>query len=226
MPLVVATSVAAGMHNALFGRGPLFTVPAHDYAGLGALPAFVLLGLACGLLAVVVTQGPLPRRGRLPPAAVRRVLASRSIGALGFATVGLLVPRALGVGYDAIGDVLNGEARGRRLVAVLGSPSWSPGGSRSARAPRAARSRRLLLIGGSFGTLVGTGLTLCCPASDVSPGAFALVAMAATFGASTRATFTAIVFVFELTRDYEVVMPVMLATVLADLVFNSLCAQT
>lgn len=53
-------------------------------------------------------------------------------------------------------------------------------------------------------------------------GAFALVAMAATFGASTRATFTAIVFVFELTRDYQVVIPVMIATVLADLVFNAL----
>jgi CBS domain-containing protein len=46
--------------------------------------------------------------------------------------------------------------------------------------------------------------------------------MAATFGASTRATFTAIVFVFELTRDYEVIVPLMLATVIADLVFSAL----
>ena len=57
VPLIVATSVAAGMHNALFGSGPLFTVPVHDFAGLAGLPAFVLLGLACGLLAVVVTNG-------------------------------------------------------------------------------------------------------------------------------------------------------------------------
>jgi CIC family chloride channel protein len=46
--------------------------------------------------------------------------------------------------------------------------------------------------------------------------------MAATFGASTRATFTAIVFVFELTLDYQVILPLMLATVIADLVFNAL----
>ena len=52
----------------------------------------------------------------------------------------------------------------------------------------------------------------------MSPGAFAVVAMAATFGAATRATFTAIVFVFELTRDYDVILPLMLATVVADLV--------
>ena len=78
----------------------------------------------------------------------------------------------------------------------------------------------ILLISASFGTLVGTGLNHVLPGPDVSPGAFALVAMAATFGASTRATFTAIVFVFELTRDYQVVIPVMIATVLADLVLQ------
>src|SRR4029453_15910348 len=51
--------------------------------------------------------------------------------------------------------------------------------------------------------------------------AFAVVAMAATFGAATQATFTAIVFVFELTRDYEVILPLMLATVIADLVYSA-----
>ena len=71
VPLIVAASVAAGMHNALFGSGPLFKVPVHDYAGLGGLPAFVLLGLACGLLGVRRQQRTVLRRGRLPAAAVR-----------------------------------------------------------------------------------------------------------------------------------------------------------
>jgi CIC family chloride channel protein len=78
------------------------------------------------------------------------------------------------------------------------------------------------LISASFGTLLGTGLNHVLPGPDVAPGAFALVAMAATFGASTRATFTAIVFVFELTRDYQVILPLMLATVIADLIFSAL----
>jgi CBS-domain-containing membrane protein len=59
------------------------------------------------------------------------------------------------------------------------------------------------------------------PGHDIAIGAFAVVAMAATFGASTRATFTSIVFVFELTRDYQVILPLMLATVIADLVFSA-----
>ena len=59
----------------------------------------------------------------------------------------------------------------------------------------------------------GRDSTTVLPGPDVAIGAFALVAMAATFGAATQATFTAIVFVFELTRDYDVVLPLMLATV-------------
>src|SRR5690606_22208349 len=61
------------------------------------------------------------------------------------------------------------------------------------------------------------------PGPDITPGAFAVVAMAATFGAATQATFTSIVFVFELTRDYDVMLPLMLASVVADLVYSSLC---
>ena len=78
------------------------------------------------------------------------------------------------------------------------------------------------MVSAAFGTLFGTVVDQVLPGADIAPGAFALVAMAATFGASTRATFAAIVFVFELTRDYDVIVPLMLATVLAGLVFDAL----
>jgi CIC family chloride channel protein len=68
---------------------------------------------------------------------------------------------------------------------------------------------------------VGSGLNHALPGPDIALGAFAIVAMAATFGAATQATFTAIVFVFELTRDYEVILPLMVATVVADLVYSA-----
>src|SRR5438552_10695099 len=57
IPLVVASALAGGVHSVLFGDGPLFTVPPHRFAGLGQLPLFAGLGLACGLLAVVITRG-------------------------------------------------------------------------------------------------------------------------------------------------------------------------
>ena len=220
VPLIVATSIAGAMHNALFGSGPLFKVPVHDYAGLKGLPAFALLGIACGLLAVVLSNGLF-----LVENLYRRLPVSDFwhpvIGAVAFVSVGMLMPRALGVGYDAIGDVLDSKlALG--TIATLGLVkliSWwlalGSGTSGGTLAP-------ILLISAAFGTLVGTGLNDVLPGPDIAVGAFALVAMAATFGSATRATFTAVVFVFELTRGYDVVVPVMIATVLADLVFNAL----
>ncbi len=224
VPLVVAAGVAGGVHSALFGPGPLFSVPAHHYPGLAGLPAFVVLGLACGLLAVVISKGlffveRLYRR--LPVGEFWHPV----IGAVAFATVCFAAPRALGVGYDAIGDVLNSRlALG--TVATLGLVKliawWLALGSGTSGGTLAP----ILLISAAFGTLFGTGVNHVLPGAHIAPGAFALVAMAATFGASTRATFTAIVFVFELTRDYQVIVPLMLATVLADLVFNALCEHS
>jgi hypothetical protein len=74
--------------------------------------------------------------------------------------------------------------------------------------------------------LIGQLAADAFPGSNISPGAFALVATAATFGSATRAPFASIVFVFELTRDYEAVLPLMLATVLADLVARALMADS
>jgi chloride channel protein, CIC family len=219
VPLVVAASIAGGVHSALFSAGPLFDVPHHDLAGLDVLPAFVLLGLACGVLAIVVSRGlflveDLYRR--LPVGE----LWHPAIGALGFATVGLFVPRALGVGYDAIGDVIDARlavgtvaalAVGKLVAWWLALGSGTSGGT---LAP-------ILLISASFGTVVGSALNDVLPGPQIALGAFAVVAMAATFGAATQATFTGIVFVFELTRDYDVILPLMLATVVADLVYSA-----
>jgi H+/Cl- antiporter ClcA/CBS domain-containing protein len=219
VPLVVATAIAGGMHSALFSDGPLFQVARHDFAGLDVLPAFVLLGLACGVLAIVISRGlflveDLYRRLPVGP------FWHPAIGAIGFATVGLFVPRALGVGYDAIDDVLNARlAVGTVAALALGKliAWWLALGSGTSGGTLAP----ILLISASFGTVVGSGLNDVLPGPQIALGAFAIVAMAATFGAATQATFTGIVFVFELTRDYDVILPLMLATVLADLVYSA-----
>jgi chloride channel protein, CIC family len=219
VPLVVAAAIAGGMHSVLFDEGPLFRVPPHDYAGLDVLPAFVLLGLGCGVLAIVISRGLF-----LVEDLYRRLPIGEfwhpAIGAVGFATVGLFVPRALGVGYDAIGDVLAARlAVGTVAALALGKliAWWLALGSGTSGGTLAP----ILLISASFGTVLGSFLNSVLPGSDVALGAFAIVAMAATFGAATQATFTAIVFVFELTRDYQVILPLMLASVVADLVYSA-----
>jgi H+/Cl- antiporter ClcA/CBS domain-containing protein len=220
IPLVVATSVAGGMHALLYGAGPIFTVPPHDYAGIGALPLFLLLGLASGLLAVVISKGLYAVEDlyrRLPLSIHWHPL----IGGAIFAVIGLMVPRTLGVGYDVINDLLASKiAVGTAAVLLVAKVvSWwfalGSGSSGGVLAP-------ILLMASAFGVVVGTGLEHLAPGLGISAGAYAVVAMAATFGSATRAPFTAIVFVFELTQDYAVILPLMLATVVADLVGRSL----
>src|SRR5437588_1025199 len=118
VPLVVASALAAGVHTHIFGSGPLFAVPTHYFAGLGKLPFFVVLGVACGLVATVVTRGLFVIEGfyrRLPIPEFWHPV----IGALIFASIGLSVPRALGVGYPAIRDLLLGRLAARALAGLL-----------------------------------------------------------------------------------------------------------
>ncbi len=224
VPLVVSSTLAAGVHSAIFGDGPLFAVPLHDYHGLDKLPYFAVLGVGAGVLAVVITKGLF-----IVEAWYRGLPVSETwhplIGAFLFGIVGLFEPRALGVGYDVISDVLLGRiAAGALLVlAVAKLLAWwlalGSGTSGGTLAP-------LLLISGAFGSLFGTAVEHVAPGAGIAPGAFALVAMAATFGASVGATFAAIVFLFELTRDYQIILPLMLASVIAEVVSRSLMHET
>jgi CIC family chloride channel protein len=220
IPLVVATSVAGGVHAAVFGAGPLFHVPAHHFSGLGALPLFVVLGLVCGLLATLIAKGLFLVEGLY-----RRLPGSDSwhpmIGAALFASLGLLVPRALGVGYDVIDDALAGRlALGTLALIAVGKLViwWIALGSGTSGGTLAP----ILIISSTTGGIIGELVDQAIPGAHISPGTVALVAMAATFGAATRAPFAAIVFVFELTRDYDAILPLMLATVTADLLARTL----
>lgn len=218
IPLTVATSIAGGIHSAVFGTGPLFRAPSHDYAGLSKLPVYAVLGLLCGGMAIVIARGLFAaerasRTSRIP------IFWHPLIGSIVFAAIGLLVPRSLGVGYAVIDDVLAGRLTLLPLSAVLVAKTlswWAALGSGTSGGTLAP----VLLIGASFGGVFAIITLDIVPGLEISEGAFAVVGMAAVFGAATGAPLTAMVFVFEITRDFEVVLPLMLATVLSALVFS------
>jgi CBS domain-containing protein len=208
----------------LFGADPLFSVPTQDFPGLSTLPVFALLGVASGLVACVIARGLF-----LFEAGFRRLpvgeLWHPVIGAAGFGLVGLAAPRALGVGYDAIGDVLQARMALTAVAVLAGAKllAWwialASGTSGGTLAP-------ILLISAGFGSLFGAAVEHLAPGLGVSATACALVAMAAVFGSATRASFTGVVFVFELTRDYEAVVPLMVATALACVVTTALMSES
>ncbi len=121
---------------------------------------------------------------------------------------GWLEPRALGVGYDVIGDLLHGNLALQVVVAILAVKAvmWvvalGSGTSGGVLAP-------LLMLGAGLGTLLGAAL----PGTD--PALWPLVCMAATLGATLGAPLTAVVFAFGLTHDANALLPLLAATLVA-----------
>jgi CBS domain-containing protein len=138
-----------------------------------------------------------------------------AIGALGLGVIGYFIPRVLGVGYGTITDILNNQLPLRVLLLVMIFKSLAlvislgSGTSGGLLAP-------MFMSSAAMGAACALGLNRVIPGAHLSPGAFALVAMGAVFGAASRATFTFIIFAFELTRSYESVLPLMIVSVTAD----------
>jgi H+/Cl- antiporter ClcA len=214
IPLVVASTLATAVHMQLLGGGPMFNVAPMDFGVPRSLPFYILLGLVCGLAAVGFSKLLYWTEDQFEKLPIDD-LWWPAIGALGLGIIGYFVPRVLGVGYDTIGDILNANLAWKLLLVVMIAKaialvvSLGSGTSGGLLAPMFMSSAAM---GGAF----ALGMDRIFPWANLSAGAFALVAMGAVFGAASRATFTFIIFAFEITRDYNSVLPLMLVSVIAD----------
>lgn len=202
LPVALACAVAGFARAAFFGVGPLFPVEtaAPTAAALGscALAGLLSGALACGLSVSLYKIED--RFGKLPV----HWMWWPAIGGLAVGIGGLIEPRALGVGYDVIGDLLHGHIALQIALAILVVKAviWvialGSGTSGGVLAP-------LLMLGAGLGTLLGPVL----PGGE--PALWPLVCMAATLGAP----LTAIVFAFGLTHDANALLPLLTATLVA-----------
>jgi H+/Cl- antiporter ClcA len=214
IPLVIASVLATAVHFQFMGRQAMFSVGQMDFGIPNNLPYYLVLGVICGLAAVGFSNalywvedqfGKLPVSDFWWPA----------IGGLGLGILGFFVPNALGVGYNIISGLLNDQYalsfvfiilifKSLALLVSLGS-----GTSGGLLAP-------MFIMGAAMGALFANLINLMIPSAHLSPGAFALVAMAALFGSAARATFAFIIFAFEITHDYSSILPLMLTCVIAE----------
>jgi chloride channel protein, CIC family len=214
IPLVIASTLATAVHMQLLGLGPMFQVSSVDFAIPRALPFYLVLGLLCGAAAVGFSKCLYWVEDQFEKLPIDEMWWP-AIGALILGLIGFFVPRVFGVGYDTIGDILNGQLAWKLLLVVMLAKaaalviSLGSGTSGGLLAPTFMWSAAM---GGMF-AMVGNHFF---PSANLSPGAFALVAMGAVFGAASRATFSFIIFAFEITRDYNSVLPLMLVSVIAD----------
>ncbi|MCZ6875110.1 MAG: chloride channel protein [bacterium] len=144
-----------------------------------------------------------------------------AVGGLLIGTVGLFFPQIFGVGYETIEQALDSNAS-LRLMAILmvvkllaTSLTIGSGGSGGVFAPSLFLGA---MLGGSFGTVVHT----LFPTLTAPSGAYALVGMAAVFAAAARAPITSVLILFEMTGDYRIILPLMLATVVSTLLAERL----
>lgn len=214
IPLVVASTLATAVHMQLLGAGPMFKVTPMDFGIPHALPFYLLLGLLCGFAAVGFSKLLYWTEDQFEKLPIDE-LWWPAIGALGLGIIGYFVPRVLGVGYDTIGDILNANLAWTLLLVVMVAKaaalviSLGSGTSGGLLAP-------MFMSSAAMGGVFAMGVDRIMPGANLSAGAFALVAMGAVFGAASRATFSFIIFAFEITRDYNSVLPLMLVSVIAD----------
>jgi H+/Cl- antiporter ClcA len=210
IPVASAAAVAAALRVPLLGPGPVFLTAGHAPLALPALVGALVLGLVAGLGSGLVTQlvyGAEDFFGKLPI----HWMWWPAIGGVAVGLGGLLYPRALGVGYDVIRDLLNARLIGMFLLGLLMTKAliWAialgSGTSGGVLAP-------LMIMGGALGALVAPLL----PGSDT--GASAALGMGAMVAGTMGAPFTAIAFVVEATHDVNLLPGLLIACVAADAV--------
>ncbi len=225
--LVVLSSVAAdAIGRAVFGAHAFLSLPQFHfgsplelvlYAGLGALASVV------GLAFTRVLYGAEDLADRLwhgRPEAWRPAAGGVLLGLLLLA-----VPQMYGVGYPVLQDAIAGHYVILALLALMvakilaTSLTMSIGGSGGVFAPS-------LFIGATLGSAYGAVAHSLLPGLAVAAGAYGLVGMGAVFAAAARAPITAVLVIFELTGDYTVILPLMVAVVVATTLANAITHET
>jgi len=208
IPVALASAVAAVARRYILGFGPLFPVPEHPlFIGPKGLLGCALVGILAGGLSALLTISVYASEDAFQKLKIHWMWWP-AIGGLAIGLGGLIFPQALGVGYDTIGALLQGNVTTGVILGVLlvkwfiWAVSLGSGTSGGVLAP-------LLMMGGALGGLEAMFL----PHEGV--GFWPLISMGAILGGTMRSPFTSVVFAFELTHDANVFLPLLVASVIA-----------
>jgi chloride channel protein, CIC family len=222
--VVLASATSWGVLRLLLGNSPLFKVPQYQLVHPLEFAIYAVLGVAGGLVSVAFTKLLLGMRNwflRLPQ---RTVWLQPVAGGLLVGLLGLVVPQVMGVGYLYVGYALNGNMA-VKLMAVLVvlklmavTTSYASGNAGGIFGPA-------LFIGAMLGGTVGTVAHHFLPAYTATAGAYALVGMGAAFAGIVRAPMTSVLMIFEMTQDYAVIVPLMIANLVSLFISSRLQKQ-
>ncbi|HZC85489.1 MAG TPA: ClcB-like voltage-gated chloride channel protein [Steroidobacteraceae bacterium] len=212
-PLVVASVTSSATIHHFLGYGPVYDVPPVHFVSNYELVFYVLLGVLLGHLAPpFMALLDLARAGfvrlRLP------LYWQLGAGGLVVGVISIFVPQVWGNGYSVVGTILRGELAGVWLLAVLAAKVLATSATVGSRAVGGVFTPTLF-IGCAVGGLYGGLLHQLLPTFTSIPAAYALIGMGGFLAATTHAPLTSILMLFEMTEDYEIVLPLMLTCVVA-----------
>jgi CIC family chloride channel protein len=217
--VVLASATSWAVLRLLLGNNPLFHVPQYELVHPMEFGIYAVLGIAGGFLSVAFTKLLLEMRRRFLLLPRKTRWWHPVVGGVIVGLMGWFVPQVLGVGYGYVGDALNGgmALKLMLLLVVLKlfavTASYASGNAGGIFGPS-------LFLGAMLGGAIGTVAHHFLPTYTATPGAYALVGMGALFAGIVRAPMTSVLMIFEMTRDYSVIVPLMIAN-LASLFISS-----
>jgi CIC family chloride channel protein len=214
-PIVISSVVATAVSRHFLGDFPAFLVPAYQLVSAWELPLYVILGFFCALVAVTFTT-VLYRAEDFFDHLKFPAYLKAFVGGLILGCIGLRFPHILGVGYKAIDMALMQQLAWWVLLLLVGlkilatSITIGSGGSGGIFAPS-------LFMGAMAGGFFGSVVHQLFPGVTASPGAYSIVGMGAVVSGTTHGPLSAILILFEMTGDYKIILPLMIACIISSL---------
>ena len=212
--VVLSSTTAWMVLQLVLGDEPLFHVAPYHLVSSIELLVYVVLGVVGGVGSVGFVKLLLSLRrwfARLPR---KTVWVQPVVGGLTVGVLGYFVPAVLGVGYDHIDRVLNGDLVLRTVVmlavlkGIATAVCYASGNAGGVFGPS-------LFIGAMMGAAVGSVADMLLPGATAGPGAYALVGMGTAFAGIIRTPLTSVIMIFEVTRNYTIIVPLMISNMIA-----------
>ncbi|MEW6771405.1 MAG: chloride channel protein [Bacillota bacterium] len=222
--VIISSVVADFLSQAFLGNKRAFAVPHFGMVSAWEFAFYVALGILAALAALTFIN-VLYRAEDLFSSLKTPEYLKPALGGLAVGCLGLYSHHLFGVGYEGITGALSGEMVLESLVLLCllkilaTSLTIGSGGSGGVFAPS-------LFIGAMLGTALGTVVNGFFPSITAPAGAYGIVGMAAVFSGAARAPFSAILIIFEMTRNYAIILPLMTAVVISTVLTRALKRET
>lgn len=219
--VVISSATSWMVLHLLLGDEPLFHTPAWQLVNPLEFGIYAVLGVAGGIASVCFVKLLLKLRiwfRRLPQSTI---WLQPVAGGLLMGVFGLFVPEVLGVGYDYVDHVLGGDFSWKivallAVMKIVATPMcYSSGNAGGIFGPS-------LFIGAMVGGTVGSAAHIWLPHVTANPGAYALVGMGAAFAGIVRTPLTSVIMIFEMTRDYSIIVPLMISNLISFFISQQL----